>query len=63
MESHETSVESHGPTATQSHGKGERFLDFLRAAPSNKLWFHRFGSATLRARTVDWRALGARCKA
>ncbi|KAG0519714.1 hypothetical protein BDA96_08G010000 [Sorghum bicolor] len=92
MESNETSdkqVERHGKA------KKERFLDFLRAAPSKDLWLHRFGVtaphaflrrvATVRARTaayapaayarllslrapafvrtVDWRALGARCKA
>ena len=60
MESQETSIESHGAgaTAMQSQGKDnkERYLDFLRAAPSKKLWLHR-------ARTVDWRALSARCKA
>jgi Cys-rich protein (TIGR01571 family) len=40
MESHETSgkqVEPHGKA------KKERFLDFLRAAPSKDLWLHRFG--------------------
>ncbi|PUZ43412.1 hypothetical protein GQ55_8G007300 [Panicum hallii var. hallii] len=65
MESHEISMESHGATATQRHGKEkkESFLDCLRAAPSKKLWLHRFGVTTLRARTVDWRALRARCKA
>jgi hypothetical protein len=92
MESHETSgkqVEPHGKA------KKERFLDFLRAAPSKDLWLHRFGvnapQAVLRrvatvsartaayapaayarllslrapafVRTVDWRALRARCKA
>jgi Cys-rich protein (TIGR01571 family) len=57
-------MDSHGATATQRHGKEkERFLDCLRAAPSKKLWLHRFGVTTLRARTVDWRALRARCKA
>ncbi|XP_066354147.1 uncharacterized protein [Miscanthus floridulus] len=92
MESHETSgkqVEPHGKA------KKERFLDFLRAAPSKDLWLHRFGvnapQAVLRrvatisartaayapaayarllslrapafVRTVEWRALRARCKA
>ena len=81
MESHERpdkQRESHGGTVLQSQGKEkhERFLDFLRAAPSKEL-----DVAALRAhpatyapmaalparssflRTVDWRALRAKCVA
>ncbi|CAL4949940.1 unnamed protein product [Urochloa decumbens] len=65
MESHETSAkqteENHGATALHKDGnetKKERFLDILRAAPCRELWLRRLALA----RTVDWHALGARCK-
>ncbi|CAL4976554.1 unnamed protein product [Urochloa decumbens] len=64
MESCETSAaqteESHGATALHKDGNAKRFLDILsvRAAPCRELWLHRLALA----RTVDWHALGARCK-